>query len=83
MHYQWGVHRLEQKAGRTQNLARTVAQASSQAEEYREEIERIHSSATYKIGRIATWPVRKVRTFVNCIKEHGFHETMLIYTRRG
>ncbi len=36
------------------------------------EINNIHSSATYKLGRMITWLPRKIRGFVRCYKEHGF-----------
>ena len=36
------------------------------------EINNILSSATYKSGRIITWLPRKIRGFINCLKEHGF-----------
>ena len=40
-----------------------------------DEISAIHSSATYKIGRIITWPPRKIRGLVRCFKEHGLDYT--------
>jgi glycosyltransferase involved in cell wall biosynthesis len=73
-HYRIGVDKLARRGWQTDN---------GKAEEYRLEIEAIHSSATYKIGRFITWPVRKLRTFCNCIKEHGMAETISIYTNRG
>ncbi len=39
------------------------------------EINNIHSSATYKIGRIITWLPRKLRGLICCYNEHG-----LLYT---
>ncbi len=46
------------------------------------EVDRIRSSATYKIGRVATWPARKMRTFVNCVNEHGLEYTKEVYLHR-
>lgn len=47
-----------------------------------DEVDRIRSSATYKIGRFATWPARKIRTFLNCLSEHGFEYTKDVYLHR-
>jgi len=47
------------------------------------EIELIHASASYKIGQFITFPARKIRTFVRCLKEHGFRYTIRTYLQRG
>ena len=69
-HYAQGVKRLKD-----------AATSKNQSNGYRE-VERIHSSASYKIGRFVTWPARKIRTFLTCIKEHGMAYTFDVYLRR-
>lgn len=40
-----------------------------------QEIKNIHSSATYKIGRIITWLPRKIRGGIRCYKQNGARYT--------
>ena len=40
------------------------------------EIEGIHASVTYKVGRFITWLPRNVRGCVRCYQEHGFRYTL-------
>ena len=47
------------------------------------EIERIHKSASYRIGRTITWPARKIRTLIECVNEHGLSYTVRVYLKRG
>ncbi len=75
-HYRMGTEALERRA-------RSGGRPSGDAERYRREIELIHASATYKIGRVFTWPMRKLRTLLDCLKEHGPAATLRIYARRG
>ena len=50
--------------------------------DYQKEVDLIHSSASYKIGRFMTWPARKIRTFIRCRKEHGAKYTFRVYFLR-
>ena len=74
-HYRVGAEVLERRA--------RGARPSGEAERYRREVELIHASATYKVGRVLTWPARKLRTLLDCVREHGPAETLRIYLRRG
>ncbi len=40
------------------------------------EITDIRSSVSYRIGRFLTWVPRKIRSGINCYKEHGFAYTL-------
>lgn len=40
-----------------------------------QEVENIHRSATYRIGRVITWVPRMARGFVRCYREHGWRYT--------
>lgn len=42
---------------------------------YRSEIDAIHKSWSYRIGRAITWLPRMVRGGIRCYQEHGFHYT--------
>lgn len=42
---------------------------------YRKEIELIHQSVTYRIGRVLTWVPRMVRRCIRCLKENGWSYT--------
>ncbi len=74
-HYRVGAETLARRA--------KGAGAAGEAERYRREVELIHASATYKIGRALTWPARKLRHLLACVKEHGPAQTLRIYLRRG
>lgn len=39
------------------------------------EVDNVHRSATYRIGRVITWAPRMVRGFVRCYREHGWRYT--------
>lgn len=42
---------------------------------YRKEIELIHQSITYRIGRVMTWIPRMIRGGVRCLRENGWSYT--------
>lgn len=44
--------------------------------EARQEIQNIHNSWTYRIGRFITWLPRKIRGGCRCYQEHGFAYTL-------
>ena len=43
---------------------------------YKSEIDEIHASWSYRIGRFITWIPRKVRGGVRCYREHGWNYTV-------
>lgn len=53
---------------------KTSAVEQSAAAAWRE-VDNIHRSATYRIGRVITWLPRMVRGFVRCYCEHGWRYT--------
>ena len=42
---------------------------------YKREVELIHQSVSYRIGRFITWLPRKIRGGIRCYHEHGFSYT--------
>lgn len=42
---------------------------------YCNELDRTRASRSFRIGRIATYPLRKARGFVRCLREHGVKYT--------
>lgn len=46
------------------------------------ELEKIRRSRAYRIGRCITWPVRKLRGGIRCVKENGWHYTVSHIGRR-
>ena len=70
--YSIGIDRIERRIKKTGGYANTTDDANL-----------IRMSASYKIGRFATWPARKLRTLISCIKEHGMRYTLDVYLHRG
>ena len=70
-HYDLGTQRLARRSGGASNGGSS------------REAELIRASASFKIGQAVTWPARKLRTFVQCVKEHGWVYTSNVYLRRG
>lgn len=63
------------------NSALTTANEKTSAAEQSaaaawQEVDNIHRSATYRIGRAITWVPRMVRGFVRCYREHGWRYTL-------
>ncbi len=73
-HYAVGVRRLR---GQCSYLQKRLGVGGDV-----DEINRIHASASYRIGRVITWPARKLRTLVACYREHGLSYTIGAYARR-
>lgn len=42
----------------------------------KQEIQNIHISMSYRVGRTITWLPRKIRGFIRCYQEHGFQYTI-------
>jgi len=53
-----------------------IARLERELAEARKEIQNIHSSWSYRIGRFITWLPRKVRGGIRCYQEHGVAYTM-------
>lgn len=56
-------------------LQKKVWELNHQLNVMQKEIESIHKSKTYRIGRFMTWLPRKGRGFIRCYKEHGMSYT--------
>lgn len=53
-----------------------IISKEKQIEVLRREIEEIHKSKSYKIGRLITWPLRIVRKAFKCYRENGLKYTL-------
>lgn len=58
----------------TDAIERTLTAEQSAAAAW-QEVDNIHRSATYRIGRVITWLPRMVRGFIRCCREHGWRYT--------
>ena len=57
-------------------LRQKLARANNQIAFLKREIDNIHHSWTYRIGRIITWLPRKIRGGIRCYQEHGLSYTV-------
>ena len=60
---------------KTSDTSAAMITYKTRIQELEKEILGIHSSKTYKIGRVITWLPRKVRGMVRCYNEHGLAYT--------
>lgn len=63
--------------GRKDEDSRTINYLQHQVVSLHKEINAIHDSATYRIGRFITSIPRKVRGAIRCYKEHGWEYTIM------
>lgn len=63
--------------GRKDEDSRTINYLQHQVVSLHKEINAIHDSATYRIGRFITFIPRKVRGAIRCYKEHGWGYTIM------
>ena len=47
----------------------------------KEELDSTRKSASFRLGFLLTWPARKTRNFIRCLKEHGLLYTLKVYFR--
>ena len=43
----------------------------SRSDQLQYDLDCVHSSVSFRVGRVITWAPRKVRGGVRCLKEHG------------
>jgi len=53
-----------------------LCEIESRAAYFESEVEGIHSSVSFKLGRFFTWIPRKIRGLIRCYKEHGMRYTL-------
>ena len=51
----------------------------SEAGYYKNELDLVKRSFSFRLGQLLTWPARKARTFVRCWRENGFRYTVRVY----
>lgn len=59
-----------------QDLLRRIRQLEMRLSVANQEIQNIHNSWTYRIGRVITWLPRMIRGGVRCFQEHGLSYTL-------
>lgn len=52
------------------------AKQKSRADQLQHELDSVHNSVSYRIGRAVTWLPRKVRGGVRCVRDHGVGYTV-------